>query len=165
MAIVDTLKRCELFKDLDEGQLNHLAELCRDESYRQGYTIFKEGTKAKEFYILTDGQLSLEIELRPVQDLPAIPTSMQVITESECFGWSAIIGVSYTQTARCMTPCKVLAIKGDIFLNAMANDLDMGYKVMRRLAQLIALRLSHMRLRITSGLGLTLLAKELEGRK
>jgi hypothetical protein len=61
-----------------------------------------------------------------------------------------------------MTNCTVLAIKGDLLRKAMADDLGLGYKVMNNLAELISLRLTHTRLRLTSGLGIVLLGKELE---
>lgn len=45
---------------------------------------------------------------------------------------------------------------------AMADDTGLGYEVMKRLAQLISLRLMDTRLRLTSGLDIVLLGKELE---
>ena len=57
--------------------------------------------------------------------------------------------------------CTVLALKGDLFRKVMDDDVDLGYELMKRLSQVISLRLTHTRLRITSGLGLALLGREL----
>ncbi len=64
-------------------------------------------------------------------------------------------------SARCITNCTVLALKGDLFRKVMDDDVDLGYELMKRLSQVISLRLTHTRLRITSGLGLALLGREL----
>ena len=162
MALIDTLKSSELFAGLQTGHLEKVSSLCRGGSYRPGMVIFKEGDEATEFYILTEGRVVLEMELRPVPSRPAIPTALEVATKGECFGWSALVKPHlYTLTARCMTNCTVLAIKGDMLRKVMADDVGLGFELMTRLAQLVSLRLRHTRLRLTSGLGLILLGKEL----
>jgi len=163
MAMIDAVKSSELFAELETDQLEKVSVLCRGKSCRQGMMIFKEGDEATELYILTEGRVALEMELRPVPDRPAIPTALEVVTKGECFGWSALAEPHvYTLSARCMSNCTVLAIKGDLLLKAMADDPKLGYKVMNSLARLISLRLMHTRLRLISGLGIVLLGKELE---
>lgn len=162
MGMIDTLRSSEFFGDLGIDPLQKVSMLCRGGSYREGMIIFKEGDEAAELYLLTDGRVALEMEVRPVPDRPAIPTALEVITKGECLGWSALVEpYLYTLSARCLTNCTVLAIKGDMLRKAMADDPAMGHEVMRRLAQIISLRLTHTRLRLTSGLGLVLLGKEL----
>lgn len=128
--------------------------------------IFKEGDEAKEFYILTEGRVVLEMDVQPVPNRPPIPTAVDVITKGEGFGWSAFVEpYVYTLSARCLTNCQVLSIKGDVLSRVMADDPSLGYEFMRRLAKLIASRLTYTRLRLTSGLGLAMLGKEIEKHK
>lgn len=163
MTITDTLKSSELFGDLETDHLEKVSVLCRGGSYREGMMIFKEGDEATEFYVLTEGRIALEMEVCPVPNRPAIPTAVDVISKGESFGWSALVEpYVYTLSARCMTNCTVLAIKGDMLRKVMADNAGLGFELMKRLAQLISLRLTHTRLRLTSGLGLVLLGKELE---
>ena len=162
MTIIDTLKSSELFSGLETGHLEKVSVLCRGGSYREGMMMFKEGDKATEFYVLTEGRVALEMEVRPVPNRPAIPTAVEVVSKGESFGWSAVVEpYVYTLSARCMTNCTVLAIKGDVLRKVMADDAGLGFELMKRLARLISLRLTHTRLRLTSGLGLILLGKEL----
>jgi len=162
MAIIDTLKSSELFEGLEIRLLEKVSPLCRGGSYKEGDTIFKEGEEAAELYILTDGRVALEMDVRPVPERPAIPTAVEVVSKGEAFGWSALVEPHiYTLSARCMAHCTVLAIKADMLRRTIADDPNLGYELMKRIAQLIALRLSHTRLRLTSGLGLVLLGKEL----
>lgn len=96
-------------------------------------------------------------------DRPVIPTAVEVITKSEIFGWSALVeSYVYTLSARCMTSCTVLAMKGIMLRKIMADDAGLGFELMKHLARLISRRLTYTRLRLTNGLGLVLLDKELE---
>jgi toluene monooxygenase system ferredoxin subunit len=166
MALTDTLKKSELFGGLDTAHLRKVGNLCRNQSFKEGHTIFSEGDDAEEIYILLEGRVVLEMEVRPVADRPGIPTAVEVISEGETFGWSALVEpYVYTLSARCLTHCRALAIKGDLLRKFLADDTSLGYELMRRLTKIIALRLAHTRFRLTSGLGLALLGKEIEGAK
>ena len=163
MAMTDTLKSSELFGGLGIEHLEKVSHLCRGGSYREGKIIFNEGDEAAQLYILTGGRVVLEMGVQPVPNRPAIPTAVEAVTEGDCLGWSALVEPHvYTLSARCMTNCTVLAIKGDMLRKIMDDDPVLGYEVMKRLARLISLRLTHTRLRLTSGLGLILLGKETE---
>ncbi len=162
MGIIDTLKNAELFAGLETHHLKMITELCRGGSFKEGTMIFNEGDEATELYILTEGKVVLEMELRPLPDYPPIPSALEVVINGGCFGWSAIAEpYVYTLSARCMTNCTVLAIKGDMLRQAMTDDLSLGYEVMARLVKLVSLRLTHTRLRLTSGIGLILMGREL----
>jgi len=162
MALLDTLKSSELFGGLETGHLKKVGDWCRGSSYREGEMVFKEGDEAKEIYVLVSGRVALEMEVRPVPSRPGIPTAVEVVTEGETLGWSALVEpYVYTLSARCMSNCEVLAINGDMLRKVMADDVGLGYELMKRLTKIVSLRLAHTRLRLTSGLGLVLLGKEL----
>lgn len=157
------MKASEFFEELETGHLEKVANLCRGYSYQEGETIFREEDEATELCVLTYGRVALEMEVHPVPDRPVIPTAVEVITKNEIFGWSALVEpYIYTLSARCMASCTVLAIKGSMLRKVMADDADLGFELMKHLARLISHRLTYTRLRLTSGLGLVLLDKELE---
>ncbi len=163
MTTSDLLKNSELFAGLETSQLEKISVLCHERSFREEMTIFSEGDEAAEVYVLTDGRLVLEMSVRPVPDRPAIPTAVELVSNGHCFGWSAILEPHrYTLSARCMTPCRMLAIKGDMLSKAMDDDAVLGRQVMENLARLVSLRLARTRLRLTSGLGLILMGKDME---
>jgi CRP-like cAMP-binding protein len=162
MTIIDNLKSSELFGTLETGHLEKVSILCREESYREGMMIFKAGDEATDLYVLRDGRVALEIEVRPVPDRPAIPIAVEVVTKGGSFGWSAVVEPNiYTLSARCITNCAVLALKGEMLRRVMADDTGLGFELMKHLARLARLRLVETRVRLTSGLGLLLLGKEL----
>lgn len=163
MAITHSLIISELFGGLDSDKLDKISFLCRGLSYKRGMTIFSEGSEATDLYIMTNGRVALEMEVHPVPDRPAIPTAVEVVSKGECFGWSALVEpLVYTLSARCITNCTVLAIRGDMLRRVMNDDPVLGYQVMSQLARVISLRLLQTRLRLTSGIGIIMLRKELE---
>jgi CRP-like cAMP-binding protein len=162
MTIINTLKSSELFGTLETEHLEKVSAICREESYKEGVMIFSAGNEATDLYVLTDGRVALEMEVRPVPDRPAIPIAVEVVTKGGSFGWSAVVEPNvYTLSARCITDCAVLTIKGDILRTVMADDTSLGFELMKHLARLARLRLVETRARLTSGLGLLLLGKEL----
>ncbi len=86
MSLSSSLKGFKLLDKLNKDQLEKIAGLCRSSSYKKGETIFKEGDKAEEFYFITEGNVALELEIKPVPNRPAIPTAMEVITKGDCTG-------------------------------------------------------------------------------
>jgi CRP-like cAMP-binding protein len=163
MAMIDILKRSDLFGTMDTANVNKVATYSRGVSYRVGDMIFKEGEEASELYILTEGRVALEMEVRPVPNRPAIPTALEVVSKDEFFGWSALVEpYVFTLSARCMTPCTAVAIKGDMLRKTMNDDTLLGYEVMKKLCKLLSLRLANTRLRLINGIGLALLDKEIK---
>jgi CRP/FNR family cyclic AMP-dependent transcriptional regulator len=163
MAIAETLKYSELFDHLGKEQLRKIAPRCCGDNYREGAVIFKEGDEAREIFVLTEGMVALEMEIQPVPNRPAIPMAVEVVGKNEIFGWSALIEpYRYTLTARCMVPSTVLAINGEMFQKVMADDTELGLAVMKRLTEIIAMRLANTRARLTKGIGLIMGKKNLE---
>ena len=163
MAIIDILKKSDLFGAMDNAHLNKVATYTRSVSYRVGDYIFREGDEASELYILTEGRIALEMEVKPVPSRPAIPTALEVVSKDEFFGWSALVEpYVFTLSARCMTPCTTVAIKGDMLRKTMNDDTVLGYEVMKELCKLLSLRLANTRLRLINGIGLALLDKEIK---
>ena len=161
MQIIDALKDSELLAGLDATRLEKISTICQGHNYAKDAIIFDEGQEATELYLLQSGRVALEMQVQPVPDGPVIPTALEVVSEGECFGWSALAEPHfYTLAARCMTNCTALAVSGGMLRDAMAADPLMGYQIMDKLTEIVSRRLADTRLRLTSGLGLVLLKQE-----
>ncbi len=161
MEIVDLLRSSELFKGFDRSHLKTVSGYCIGNSYNKDIVIFKEGEKATDLYILTDGRVVLEMEVRPVANLPAMSTAVETIAPGGVFGWSSIVEpYIYTRSARCLTNCTALVIKGEMLSKVMADDPVFGFELMKRLAALISNRLTNTRLRLVNVIGFALLDRE-----
>jgi CRP-like cAMP-binding protein len=67
---------------------------------------------------------------------------IDTVLPNQIFGWASLVGPARrTVTARCTESCKVIAIAA-ADLNAMfAKDHNLGYVIMKKLADIIAKRL------------------------
>ena len=163
MTMLDTLRTSQIFEGFRTEHLEKISSLCRGGSFQEGTLITREGDEAKEFFILTEGMVTLEMQVQPVPGRPAIPTAVEVVEKGGSFGWSALVEpYRYTLSVRCMTKCTALAMRSDMLRKLMAEDTDLGFQLMKRVARLISLRLLHTRLRLVSGLGLIMLDKEVK---
>jgi CRP-like cAMP-binding protein len=162
MAMVDVIKKSDLFGALGTEHLDAVATYSRGNSYREGDIIFREGDIAEELYILMEGRIVLEMNVQPVPTRPPIPTALEVVSKDEFFGWSALVEPHvFTLSARCLLPCTAVAIKGDMLRKTMSSDPVLGFEVTKKLSQLLSLRLANTRLRLINGIGLTLFNTEL----
>jgi len=153
MAMTDVLGRSELFGQLGAERLERLSGVSRAFSCRAGDVIFNEGDPAADLYVLADGRVALEIDILVVHDRPAVPTAVDLVGPGDCFGWSALVEPNvYTASARCMSASTGVAMSGAALLEIMQEDSGLGRKVMTRLAQCVAHRLAHTRMRLTTQL-------------
>jgi CRP-like cAMP-binding protein len=57
MAIIDCLARSGIFNSLPQSVLESLLPFCREQSFKMGEYIFREGQRADELYVVTSGQV------------------------------------------------------------------------------------------------------------
>jgi len=151
MATLDALGRCGLFAHLEAANLERLANVCRSFSGQAREVIFKEGDRAADLYVLADGRVALEIDIRVVPNRPAVLTTVDLVGPGDCFGWSALVEpYLYTASARCMNASTGVAIGGDALREIMEDNPALGCEVMGRLAQIVSQRLAHTRMRLTT---------------
>ena len=163
MEIAGLLQNSELFKGLNGGHLKKVAGYCLGNSYNRDSVIFMEGEKATDLYVLTEGRVVLETEVRPVANLPAISTVVETIAAGGVFRWSAIVEPHYyTRTARCLTNCAALSIKSELLVKVMAEGPAFGFELMKRLAAVVSRRLTNTQLRLVSVIGAALLEREMK---
>ena len=144
MGIEKTLKRAEVFLGLSNSDLSKIAALpsCREEAYQPEVVIFRAGGAAKYLYVLKEGQVDLVMEVPPSPKQAAAKVVVDVITTGDFFGWSAIVKPhSYTMSAICKEPSKVVVISGIELVALFDRDYYIGYKVFQSLSGIIGTRL------------------------
>jgi CRP-like cAMP-binding protein len=131
---IGLLGRTAFFGELTRTQLERVALLCRTESYPHDCPIYTLGQTADNLYVLVEGMVRFTIGLG-TRSTPA----GQVLRRGEVFGWAALVESAQTRiaTALAITPCTVLAIDGEQLTIMMDQDHTMGYRLMRRLNELI----------------------------
>jgi CRP-like cAMP-binding protein len=126
------------------AEAHQLASVARLEQVPVGAIIFREGNHLPQFYIVSQGTVSIEI-LGRTHRLRRVHT----VGPGELLGWSPILGASaMTATARALTPVELVAIDAEAILDLCERDPRFGYLFMRRTAAAIAARLNSTRLQL-----------------
>lgn len=144
------LGKVPIFEGLTDDELERIANLCREEVYEAGVTIFEEGEAADYLYLVEEGEvvLGMELELQPYASPKQ--TTIEVATKGEVFGWSALVEPHIlTLSAKCTERAKVIVIKGSDLLNLFDNAPHIGHSVMGRVTQVVASRLKDTRQKLT----------------
>jgi CRP-like cAMP-binding protein len=125
----------ELFKEMNQAFMDKLNKITVTKDYDKGAFIFKVGEPAHHFYILLQGRVRMTIgETRHTVTIANNP--------GEAFGWSCLVGFdSYTATAECLMPCKLVRIEKEPLLALLENDPASGMVFFRGLASTIGQRL------------------------
>jgi len=161
MAILDVIQATDVFQVLSIDQLGKIASIAREETYEAGRYIFRQGDQARSLYVLEEGKIILEMRIaRHGERGPSPPATVAVITEGEFFGWSALVDPrTLTLSGHAIDRCKVIAIDGTQLLGLMDSDPIMGYKIMRRLSEVISSRLTQTGQMLISERGLAILSE------
>jgi CRP-like cAMP-binding protein len=98
------LQEVDLFKEIDPGIMNEIANICSEENYAKDTVLFKKGEEASSLYILEEGSVRLVIENGGT-------ITFGLDHPGEVFGWSSMVESGhYTSSGVCATESKVLKI-------------------------------------------------------
>lgn len=156
MAHTYVLEQVDIFEELTAAQLDLIEKICVEKSYNQGEVIFEENSPSREFYIITDGEVEIQIDPDTIGDGTDSyqPTTIATLRRGQSFGEVAIVdpGVR-SASAKCGTEtCRVLVIDRTDFLKLLENDYQMGYIVMRNFAADLSLKIRQTNLLVRESL-------------
>ena len=146
MTNVYVLEQIDIFVDLSTDQLKLIDAITEEQSYKQGQVIFEENSPSREFCIILDGEVEIQVDPDTIGDSRENnyqPTTIAVLRRGQSFGEVAIVdpGVR-SASARCGSEnCNLLVINRDKFLYLLEDDFQMGYVVMRNFAADLALKI------------------------
>jgi CRP/FNR family cyclic AMP-dependent transcriptional regulator len=136
------LLSCFLCQGLAEPQQQRLVELSGEVRLPEGEWLFHEGQEAGRFYVLKQGSVEL---LTRVDDFFELPITV-LRTPGDCFGSSALITpYTYSLSARCLAECTFFAVKLTDLQQLIAQDYELGYRIMTNLANHLLNRLRETR--------------------
>lgn len=135
------IKQAAIFADLDDNELAKVAEICREQDFRSGKTIFNEGEPGNRLFIISKG------EVRISRQVPGSgEEALSVLKAGACFGEMAVFERCHRSTdAIANTDCTLVTITRPDFEMLLDFNRDLGYKILWSVVKL----LSH-RLRITN---------------
>ncbi|MCQ3938528.1 MAG: hypothetical protein DPW18_15985 [Chloroflexi bacterium] len=143
MISTQTLAQFNLFDGLSDSLLRQIAAISAEVSAKKGEMIFREGEKAEKLHFLLSGSVALRVKLT---SRPESVTVSFISLPYQSFGWSGIVSpYHYTSSAECDEDSELLVISAEPFMKLLEEHPEAGFKVMRRVAEIIADRLRNSR--------------------
>lgn len=137
MTKVKVLRKCDVFKTLDDEELHEIEKLCKVEEFEAGAIICKQGSKEENLYVIEQGTAGIILEVGPLAQ-----RQVQAVADFEVFGWSAMLEPYIcTATVKALEGTKVLSFNGQTLAALCITKPYIGYKVFRGIARVVASRL------------------------
>lgn len=142
MINIDQLKSIRMLSYLTDEMLRKIEPITTIVDFKTGEFIFKEGEYAEHLYSIINGEVGLETEKNP--------SKLILVTKLSCgrtLGFSAVLDTEhrkYLGYARALTDTQLFAWKGAELEKLFVQDYELGFLVIRRLANTI-----HKRLEVT----------------
>jgi CRP/FNR family cyclic AMP-dependent transcriptional regulator len=142
--IVAALKDNSIFSALDAEELEFLASAATTEHMEPGHVVFRYGERARHFYLILSGEISIEI---PAIEGPTL--LLQRLKPGQVLGWSWLIPpYQWSFLARTAQAADVIKFDGAKVLARCESDAQFGYDLLRAFSAMMSERLGHARRRI-----------------
>jgi CRP-like cAMP-binding protein len=156
MAHTYILEQVDIFDELTATELKAIDKLCIEKNYNKEEVIFEENSPSREFYIIVDGEVEIQVDPDTIGDGTNSyqPSTIATLRRGQCFGEVAIIdpGVR-SASARCGSEtCKLIMIDREDFVRLLESDYKIGYIVMRNFAVDLAVKIRQTNLLIRESL-------------
>ncbi len=136
--IHQTLTSCELFKGLEENEINMIAEICQVKTYEIGDVIYQQENSGGYIYIIAEGRITLERSMNTVSRKGRVVIT--ILGKGRVFGcWSTILDEPHHTllTSFCQKPAKIIVLKGADLRGLMTHDTQFGFNILEKLCLLL----------------------------
>ena len=144
---IEKLRKIPLFKDIPKEKFDKIEKIIEIAEYPAGDVVIQEGDRGNELYILLDGEVEVSKSL--VLKFEGLRTQREkslVRLSSEnypLFGELCIFEKDglRTATVTAVTRSKFIVIKREKFFKLAEKDKEIGYILVKNIAQILAQRL------------------------
>ena len=143
--LIAVLQSISWFQELKPELFDKIASISELTQVEPGQELFREGDKEDFMYIVLEGRIAIEMYI-PGRGRMRVFTAETM----DIVGWSSVTPVvrQRTASARAILPSRLIKIDTPKLLLMCEEDHDLGYFVMRRLANVVASRLLTTRLQL-----------------
>jgi len=127
------LRSAYFFQDLTDGEIESIAELAQEESFRSGQMIFSEMSSPDKFYIVLEGKVEVWKDYESLdRDLLAVHG------EGHLFGEMALIDdLPRSATIVARTEVRVLFLYRDAFIHVLRTNSNVALSLLRSLSAMV----------------------------
>jgi CRP-like cAMP-binding protein len=143
--IVNVLQSIPWFQELDPEHFNKLKAISHLCIWEANQELFREGENEDYLYIVIEGRVAIEMSM-PSRGKVRVYTAEPM----DIVGWSSVTPVVRQRTAgaRAVLPTRMVCMDAKKLRALCDEDHDLGYVVMRRMANVVASRLLVTRLQL-----------------
>ena len=136
-AVVELLRKVAIFKDLEDGELARISEVCREQSFTGGEYIFREGEAGSRLYLIVEG------EVRISRVVPGSgEEALAIMKPGAMFGEMAVFDRSERSTdAIANGAVRAITIARSDFELLLDFNRDLAYKVLWSVVRMLSMRL------------------------
>jgi CRP-like cAMP-binding protein len=133
------------FKGLSPHHIQLLADSAMEMQFKTGQSILDEGSPANRFYLILEGKVSLETEVRERGRL-----LIRTLGPGDDLGWSWLFPPYYIHfSARALVDTKTIFFYGTRLREQCDLDHDFGYEIMKRIAEVATQNLRALQQRLS----------------
>ena len=128
---LDSLKKCELFQDLNKRQMMEIAALVEECSIPLDQPLIQEGEASRYLYVIVEGRGIAHLEVSRGW------LSLGLVGPADAAGWSSLVGGQVCPASvKALTPMRVNRIDAKGLTLLMKLDPAAGYAITKRLSSL-----------------------------
>ena len=132
------------FKGFQPQYLQLITGCASNVRFNAGTYMLREGEQASQFYLIRHGKVALEVF---AAQRGAI--TIETIEAGEVLGWSWLFPpYRWHFSARVVEPVRAIALDGTCLRTRGEEDHDLGYELMKRVAQIMMERLQATRIQL-----------------
>lgn len=145
-AVESVIANHPFLRGLKPEHLRLLADSAMRMRYEAGELIFREGDPANRFYLIEQGQVSLESHRKD-----EAPVAVQVIGPGDVLGWSWLFPPYHWHfDARVLEPTTAIFFYGTRLREQCEENHDFGFELMKRMTHVVIHRLQATRKELLS---------------
>lgn len=135
--VTELLRTVAIFKDLEDGELARISEVCREQSFQSGEYIFREGESGNRLYLIVEG------EVRISRVVPGSgEEALAILKPGAMFGEMAVFERSERSTdAIANGTVRAITIARSDFELLLDFNRDLAYKVLWAVVRMLSRRL------------------------
>jgi CRP-like cAMP-binding protein len=151
MTIVTVLRQADIFYELTNTQLELVGSICSERHYQAGDNVFEENSPGDELYVIAAGEV--EIQLSPKllgKENAGDPQTIATLRRGQSFGEVSLVDEGLRSAgARCSEQdTRLIVIPRDKLMLLCDTYPQLGYRLMRNLAQDLAMKIRHTDLQV-----------------
>jgi CRP-like cAMP-binding protein len=132
MATISEMEELEVFNGFNAEQKKRLARIAHRVKYAKGQAVYLSRYRANRIFVVVKGR----VDLRVLNTDGVVGVSFGTLDEGQLFGAASLFKPQeYTVTAYCQEDSELLVIEANDLLDLMVTDYELGYRFMKKVAQ------------------------------